>query len=70
MRAGEDLLRRYRDDPSVRGEADRQTGRLLGQMAATGRVPMPPDTRNPVAPERYELAGKLFLTLRADEPGG
>ena len=64
IRAGEDLLRRYRDDPSALVDQDRQTGRLLDQMAATGRVPMPPGIRNPVAPERHELARNLFLTLK------
>ncbi|MDT0467959.1 hypothetical protein [Streptomyces gibsoniae] len=64
IRAGEDLLRRFQDDPSALGEKDRETGRLLEQMAATGRVPMPPGARNPFAPERQELAGKLFLTLK------
>ena len=68
IRAGEDLLRRYRDDASALSEQDRQTGRLLDEMATTGRVPMPPGTRNPVTPERHELARKLFLTLKDLSP--
>ncbi|WP_406292737.1 hypothetical protein OG948_00120 [Embleya sp. NBC_00888] len=64
IRAGEDLLCRYRGDPSALDDKNRETGRLLEQMAATGQVPIPPGTRNPLSPERLELAGKLFLTLK------
>jgi hypothetical protein len=63
-RAGEDLVRRYQAEPSTLGEDERRLGPVLEQMAATGRVPVPPGGRtNPFASERRELAGRLFLTL-------
>lgn len=58
------MLRRYQDDPSVLGERDRETGRLLEHMAATGRVPMPAGTSNPFTAERQDLAGMLFMRLK------
>ncbi|MFE2033872.1 hypothetical protein ACFXBB_11565 [Streptomyces scopuliridis] len=65
IRAGEDLLRRYQADPLALDENDRDLGRLLERMAATGQVPTPPAARpSPFCPERRHLAGRLFLTLR------
>jgi hypothetical protein len=65
IRAGEDLLRRYQADPLALDDNDRDLGRMLEQMAATGRVPAPPAARpSPFCPERQQLAGRLFLTLR------
>ncbi|MFB7287779.1 hypothetical protein [Actinacidiphila glaucinigra] len=65
IRSGQDLLRRYRADPSALEDRERRLGRMLAQMAATGQVPVPPGARpNPFAPERQQLAGHLFLTLR------
>ncbi|QTI90626.1 hypothetical protein [Streptomyces sp. AgN23] len=65
IRAGEDLLRRYQTDPLALDDRERTVGRMLEQMAVTGKVPVPPGARpNPFAPERLQLAGRLFLTLR------
>jgi len=65
IRAGEDLLRRYQDSPLTVAEDDQILGGMLEQMAATGQVPAPPGARpGLVTPERQQLAGRLFLTLR------
>jgi hypothetical protein len=65
IRAGEDLLRRCRADPLALDAKDRDLGRLLDRMASTGQVQVPPGARpNPFCPQRQELAGHLFLTLR------
>jgi len=65
IRAGEDLLRRYRADPIVLDEPERDRGRLLDLMATTGQVSAPPGTpANPINPQRQELAGQLFLRRR------
>ncbi len=65
IRSGEDLLRRYRADPSALTEPERGRGRLLDHMATTGQVPTPPGTpANPINPQRHELAGQLFLRHR------
>jgi hypothetical protein len=65
IRGGEDLLRRYQAGPSALGEDDQVLGGMLEQMAATGQIPAPPGTRpGLVSPERQQLAGRLFVTLR------
>ncbi|OEJ22968.1 hypothetical protein AR457_37805 [Streptomyces agglomeratus] len=65
IRAGEDLLRRYQSDPLALDDNDRDLGGVLERMAATGQVPTPPAARpSPFCPERQELTGQLFLTLR------
>jgi len=65
IRAGEDLLRRYQADPLALEDGDRVLGGMLEQMATTGQVPAPSGTRpGLVTPERQQLAGQLFLTLR------
>lgn len=65
IRAGEKLLRRYQHAPASLNEEDRELGRMLQMMAATGQVPTPPGARlHPFAPERVQFAGHLFLTLR------
>ncbi|MCX5107029.1 hypothetical protein OOK13_00185 [Streptomyces sp. NBC_00378] len=69
IRAGEDLLRRFRADPLALDERDRVLGRMLERMAVTGQVPTPAAVRpSPFCPERQELAGQLFLRLRDLSP--
>jgi len=65
LRAGEDLLGRYQASPQALSDDERRLGQLLAAMAATGEVPTPPGVPlNPLAPQRIEMAGRLFLTLR------
>jgi hypothetical protein len=59
IRAGEDLLARYQNDPLALAEKDRATGRILEQMAVTGCVPV----SDPSTVQRRELAGQLFLGM-------
>ncbi|WP_280703105.1 hypothetical protein [Kitasatospora sp. GP82] len=65
IRAGEDLLARYQQQPEDLSEKDRTTGQHLAEMARTGRVPplMVPGTQTWDFRGRLELAGSLFLTL-------
>ncbi|MFJ2598624.1 hypothetical protein [Streptomyces erythrochromogenes] len=58
IRAGEDLLRRYRADPAALTEEERVRGGVLAHMANTGEVVAHPD---PGQGTRREMAAHLFL---------
>ena len=58
IRAGEDLLRRYRQDPASLSEPERVRGNVLKHMADTGEVVPHPV---PGQGNRREMAAHLFL---------
>ncbi|MET9564308.1 hypothetical protein [Streptomyces tauricus] len=64
LRAGEDLLRRYREDPGKLGEDDRQRGEMLALMADSGVVPEPVRRRQERQAQRVVFASELFLTWK------
>ncbi|MDF9815947.1 hypothetical protein [Streptomyces sp. SPB162] len=61
--AGEELLRRFQEEPQTLSEEQRAEGQQLAHMAATGEVPSFPGPVHEALPERLAWAGRLFLTL-------
>ena len=59
VRAGEDLLRRFREDPAALSELERARGRALSHLADTGEVLPDPGTPGPGS--RGALAAQLGL---------
>ncbi|MGW7613486.1 hypothetical protein ACWGKW_40840 [Streptomyces sp. NPDC054766] len=66
IRAGEDLLRRFRTASSELSIEDRARGEVLDTVASTGVVPA--YNGLPSAQERRDLAAQLFLTWRDVAP--
>ncbi|MEU5149355.1 hypothetical protein AB0G42_19500 [Streptomyces yangpuensis] len=66
LKAGEDLLERFRTAPELLSGPEAERGADLAAMDATGRIPSPrgvPVTQVPISRIRWDLAGQLFLTL-------
>ncbi|MFD8060788.1 hypothetical protein, partial [Streptomyces cyaneofuscatus] len=64
LRAGEDLLRRYREDPGQLGGEDLRRGKTLDLMADSGVVPEPAQRRQERLGQRVAFASELFLTWK------
>ena len=64
LHEGEELVRRFRDDPESLSETEREVAGDLAVMATTGWVPgvRIPSQRAPSSLMRAELARRLFLT--------
>lgn len=63
IRAGEDLVERYRCEPETLDPTLSEHAAVLSDIASSGNVPWLQGPLKSVLPERRALAGQLFLTL-------
>lgn len=64
IKAGEDLVARYKQDPDAVAAADRELAAALAIIADTGAVPDMLGWGAVMLPKRINLASHLFLTFR------
>ncbi|GAB3943889.1 hypothetical protein GCM10029976_067170 [Kribbella albertanoniae] len=64
IKAGEDLVARYKQDPDAVAAADRELAAALAIMSDTGAVPDMLGWGAVMLPKRINLASHLFLTFR------
>ncbi|MFE9813054.1 hypothetical protein [Streptomyces sp. NPDC005548] len=64
LRASEDLLRRFREDPGQLDEDNLRRGHMLAAMADSGVVPEPVRRRQERLAQRVAFASELFLTWK------